>query len=252
MHAIGDRANREALDAFESTRDVWQPRGLRQRIEHAQCVAPRVVHRNVLVPLEKSHLANALRRNAASRDVRDGATRKFKTGVRDIDFVCQHRNADRFHFCDRLFDEREQNIEIVNHQVVDHVDVEAARSENTEAMDFEKERAIENWLDGDHRGIEAFDVADLQDAREFLCGSEESIGFGQIARHRFFDKDIETEFHQAAACGSVVDSRDGDARGVDVAAQIIERFECFGLKLGSDLGGTFGVFIVDAGKLCAR
>jgi predicted amidohydrolase YtcJ len=40
VHAIGDRANREALDAFEQTRDLWQPLGLRQRIEHAQCVAP--------------------------------------------------------------------------------------------------------------------------------------------------------------------------------------------------------------------
>jgi hypothetical protein len=40
VHAIGDRANREALDAFEATREVWRPLGLRQRIEHAQCVAP--------------------------------------------------------------------------------------------------------------------------------------------------------------------------------------------------------------------
>jgi predicted amidohydrolase YtcJ len=40
VHAIGDRANREALDAFEATRALWQPRGLRHRIEHAQCLAP--------------------------------------------------------------------------------------------------------------------------------------------------------------------------------------------------------------------
>jgi predicted amidohydrolase YtcJ len=40
VHAIGDRANREALDAFESTKDEWQPRGLRPRIEHAQCLDP--------------------------------------------------------------------------------------------------------------------------------------------------------------------------------------------------------------------
>jgi hypothetical protein len=45
VHAIGDRANREALDAFESTRDLWQPLGLRQRIEHAQCLAPEDVAR---------------------------------------------------------------------------------------------------------------------------------------------------------------------------------------------------------------
>jgi predicted amidohydrolase YtcJ len=40
VHAIGDRANRDALDAFEATRDLWRPLGLRQRIEHAQCVSP--------------------------------------------------------------------------------------------------------------------------------------------------------------------------------------------------------------------
>ena len=40
VHAIGDRANREALDAFEATKDEWAPRGLRQRIEHAQCLSP--------------------------------------------------------------------------------------------------------------------------------------------------------------------------------------------------------------------
>ena len=37
VHAIGDRANREALDAFEATKEVWAPLGLRHRIEHASC-----------------------------------------------------------------------------------------------------------------------------------------------------------------------------------------------------------------------
>jgi predicted amidohydrolase YtcJ len=45
VHAIGDRANREALDAFEQTRDAWAPLGLRQRIEHAQLLAPEDVAR---------------------------------------------------------------------------------------------------------------------------------------------------------------------------------------------------------------
>ena len=40
VHAIGDRANREALDAFAATAGVWRPLGLRHRIEHAQCVHP--------------------------------------------------------------------------------------------------------------------------------------------------------------------------------------------------------------------
>jgi predicted amidohydrolase YtcJ len=43
VHAIGDRANSDALDAFQETRAEW--RGLRQRIEHAQLLAPEDVPR---------------------------------------------------------------------------------------------------------------------------------------------------------------------------------------------------------------
>ena len=45
VHAIGDLANREALDAFEASRQAWAPLGLRQRIEHAQLLAPEEVPR---------------------------------------------------------------------------------------------------------------------------------------------------------------------------------------------------------------
>ncbi|MBM2824125.1 MAG: Amidohydrolase 3, partial [Thermoleophilia bacterium] len=45
VHAIGDHANREALDAFEATRAEWAPLRLRQRIEHAQCLAPEDIAR---------------------------------------------------------------------------------------------------------------------------------------------------------------------------------------------------------------
>jgi predicted amidohydrolase YtcJ len=59
VHAIGDRANRNALDAFEATRDVWGPRGLRQRIEHAQCLdaadIPRFATLGVACSIQLSH-----------------------------------------------------------------------------------------------------------------------------------------------------------------------------------------------------
>jgi len=45
VHAIGDQANRDALDAFEETRGEWEPLGLRQRVEHAQLLAPGDVDR---------------------------------------------------------------------------------------------------------------------------------------------------------------------------------------------------------------
>ena len=39
VHAIGDQANRDALDGFEAAAGEWRPQGLRPRIEHAQLVA---------------------------------------------------------------------------------------------------------------------------------------------------------------------------------------------------------------------
>jgi predicted amidohydrolase YtcJ len=59
VHAIGDAANKAALDAFERSREAWQPRGLRQRIEHAQCLAPEDVGRfaelGIAVSLQFTH-----------------------------------------------------------------------------------------------------------------------------------------------------------------------------------------------------
>jgi predicted amidohydrolase YtcJ len=59
VHAIGDLANRRALDAFEATRDEWRPRGLRQRIEHAQLLAvedvPRFAEIGVAASVQFSH-----------------------------------------------------------------------------------------------------------------------------------------------------------------------------------------------------
>ena len=62
VHAIGDLANRRALDAFEETQDEWRPRGLRQRIEHAQLLAPADVGRfaelGVAASVQFSHAAS--------------------------------------------------------------------------------------------------------------------------------------------------------------------------------------------------
>ena len=62
VHAIGDRANRRALDALEATQAEWRARGLRQRIEHAQLLAPEDVGRfaelGVAASVQFSHAAS--------------------------------------------------------------------------------------------------------------------------------------------------------------------------------------------------
>jgi predicted amidohydrolase YtcJ len=59
VHAIGDAANRAALDAFAAARDAWGPSGLRPRIEHAQLLAaedvPRFAELGVAASVQFSH-----------------------------------------------------------------------------------------------------------------------------------------------------------------------------------------------------
>lgn len=65
FHAIGDRANRLALDTFESLQRVNPARDRRDRIEHAQVVAPEDVERfgrlHVIASMQPSHETNGMR-----------------------------------------------------------------------------------------------------------------------------------------------------------------------------------------------
>jgi predicted amidohydrolase YtcJ len=80
VHAIGDLANREALDAFEGTRDMWAPLGLRPRIEHAQLLADEDVARfgalGVAASVQFTHATSD--RDLADRFWGDDAARAYR------------------------------------------------------------------------------------------------------------------------------------------------------------------------------
>jgi hypothetical protein len=65
FHAIGDRANRVALDAFEAVAKANGPRDRRDRIEHAQVVAatdlPRFAKLKVIASMQPSHQTTDMR-----------------------------------------------------------------------------------------------------------------------------------------------------------------------------------------------
>jgi len=65
FHAIGDRANRISLDVFEAVRKANGPRDRRDRIEHAQVVAPmdfaRFAELHVIASMQPSHETTDMR-----------------------------------------------------------------------------------------------------------------------------------------------------------------------------------------------
>ncbi|MDX6594332.1 MAG: hypothetical protein QOJ13_3528 [Gaiellales bacterium] len=83
VHAIGDGANRAALNAFEQTREAWEQALVRPRIEHAQCLddddLPRFAELGVIASMQPVH---------ATSD-RDVAERLWADRVR-----CAYRTRD--------------------------------------------------------------------------------------------------------------------------------------------------------------
>jgi len=65
FHAIGDRANRVSLDAFEAAAKANGPRDRRDRIEHAQVIAasdiPRFARLQVIASMQPSHETSDMR-----------------------------------------------------------------------------------------------------------------------------------------------------------------------------------------------
>ena len=59
VHAIGDRANRQVLNAFANAKDSLGEQGLRNRIEHAQIIAlddiPRFKKLNIIASMQPTH-----------------------------------------------------------------------------------------------------------------------------------------------------------------------------------------------------
>jgi predicted amidohydrolase YtcJ len=91
FHAIGDRANRVALDVFEEVAKVNGPRDRRDRIEHAQLVAPldfaRFGQLKVIASMQPSHQTTDMRwaEDRVGRDRIKGAyawATMLKNGVR--------------------------------------------------------------------------------------------------------------------------------------------------------------------------
>ena len=85
IHAIGDAAVHETLNALEASRDVWQPQGLRPRIEHAQHITRQDITRmaalGVIASMQPIHLtfdALQLHRLLGARAPQSFAFRQFR------------------------------------------------------------------------------------------------------------------------------------------------------------------------------
>ena len=169
-----------------------------------------VVDGDVLAGLEKAQLADALGGDAGGGEVSYAAGVELDADVGDVNFWADDGQADGAHLAHRRIGEGEDDVQIVDHQVKDDIDIEGAGGEDGEAMGLKEHGAAEPGLDGEHGGIEALEMAGLQDAPALFGAGYEVFGFGQARGQRLLDQQVEARGEERGSDGMVMNRGNGD------------------------------------------
>src|SRR5262245_48044217 len=90
--------------------------------------------------LEEANAPDPVPADPASGEIGYTPVRKPKPCVGDIDSPRQDRNSDRLDRLDIRSHQRQQHVQIVNHQVEDDVDIKASLRKRAQTMDLDEAR----------------------------------------------------------------------------------------------------------------
>ena len=135
---------------------------------------------------ENADLAHALRADAAGGQIGHAAVGKAQPRVGDVLRLAQDGDAHRVHARDGRPHKSQNHVQIVNHQVEHDADVRAAGRVGGKAVGFNEARIGGHVFQVMEDGIEALDVADLEDDILLRGPLHQPGGLGGIVGHRFF------------------------------------------------------------------
>jgi hypothetical protein len=174
-----------------------------------------VVDGDVLVGLEEAEFADALGGDAAGGEVGDAAGVELDACVGDIDLGGEDGEADGVDFADGRVGEVEDDVEVVDHEVEDDVDVEGAGAEDAEAVGLEEHGSVDAGFERGDGGVEAFEVADLNEAVVLVGEVDELICLGESGGDGFFDKQVQACCEQGGGYVEVGGGGNADRGGVE-------------------------------------
>ena len=163
----------------------------------------------VLAGLKEAELADGLGRDAAGGEVGDAAVFELEANVGDIDLAGEDGKADGADLADWAGDEGEDDVEVVDHEVEDDVDVEGARGEDAEAVALEEHGAVEMRAGGDDGGVEAFEVAGLDDAVVLRGEAQDGVGVFEACGEGLFNQEVDACCEEVGGGLGVVDGGNG-------------------------------------------
>jgi len=198
---------------------------------------------------EDADFAHAFGADAAGGEVGDAAVGETEAGVGDVFAFAEDVDADGVNTGDGAFDEGEDDVEVVDHKVEGDADVGAAGRVRGEAVGFDETGFGGDGFEVFEDGIEAFDVADLEDEIFFLGEADEFGGLVGVVGHRFFDEDVLAGFEEFLRDVEMGGGGSDDAGGVAVGNRFVGAREGSGVMFVGDFFGGLGVDVENAGEL---
>ena len=214
-----------------------------------------VVNGNVLMRLEESELADPFRADATGGEVGDASGFELDADVGDVHLWGKDGQADSMQVSHGRMRKIEDDVEVVDHQVEDHVNIESPWGEDAETVGFEEHGAIQPRLNGGNGRVESFEMADGENAIVLLGEGEQIGGLGCVGCDGLLDEQIDAGGEQRR--GSCMMCGGGNADGCRVKLDLTARpsFET-GVDGGvdgdapllSERGGARGLRLNDRGQ----
>ncbi len=173
-----------------------------------------IVDRDVLVRLEEAELADAFSTDTAGGEIGDAAGFELNADVGDVGFWRKDREPDSTDFAHGRLREGEDNVEIMDHKVEDDVHVEGARSENAKPVGLKEHGFVEVGDEGGDGGIEALEMADLENKVTAPGAGNQAVRLGQRARDWLFDQGMNAGIKHGSCNGGVSAGWGADGRGI--------------------------------------
>ena len=169
----------------------------------------------------------------------------LEPGVGDVLAGREHRRPDGVDFGDRRIDQRQDDVDIVDHHIEDDTHVRAARRERRDAHRFDVERPGDVRCDGAEGVGEAFDQADLEHQSPRLGEGRDLLGRVHAFGERLLDQHVdagveEVHYHRVVRRGG-----HGDGDRIDLSHQRTVVGQGGGAERGRDGGGPCGVRVGD-------
>lgn len=215
-----------------------------------QQVLPGIVDRDVLMRLKETKLADAFGRDAAGGEVGDATGVELDTNVRDINLGGEDGKADGADLADGRLGKLKDDVEVVDHEIEDDVDVQSARAEDGETVSLEEHGVMGAGGQGCDGGIEALEVAYLDEALVLVAELNELVSLGQGRGDGLFNQDVDAGSEERGGGGEMAGcgDADGGGMGLNVLEAGVKVGEYRDAGLGGDCLGAFGVRLDDGSK----